>query len=183
MNSEIASWTLFRYSENMNVVLRAFKEVDAPFLLYLYGTTREDELSHTNFTAQEKDDFIRQQFNAQHDTYALCYPKARGDLIVLEQQNIGRLYVDRREQEIRVMGIALLPEWRNKGVGTQLMNELLREATEKNNPVTLHVEQNNPGAFAWYQRLGFAALWSNETHVFMIYPEGATAPAQPVCSV
>jgi ribosomal protein S18 acetylase RimI-like enzyme len=158
----------------MKFELRAITREDMPFLLHLYGTTREEELALTNFSDQEKDVFILQQFEAQHTTYTVRYPRARFDLIVKNGLPIGRLYVDRREKEIRIMDVALLPEWRGQGIGSFLMGKLLDEGRAAGLPVCLHVEQNNPRAFAWYQRLGFAPVSNNDTHVFMAWSEGLT---------
>lgn len=163
----------------MKLHLRAITRDDMPFLLHLYGTTRQDELALTAFSDEEKDAFIRQQFHAQHTTYTTRCPHARYDVIVQEQRSIGRLYVDRREQEIRVMDVALLPAWRGQGIGTDLMRKLQEEARASGRAVSLHVERNNPRAFAWYRRLGFEPVWQNETHTFMVWPKG-TPPPPPV---
>ena len=160
----------------MHIDLRAITAEDMPFLLHLYGTTREDELALTDFSNTEKDSFVSQQFQAQHATYTTRCPRARFDIILVEKQPVGRLYVDRREQEIRIMDVALLPGWRRRGIGSMLMSQLLDESRLSGRPLSLHVERNNPRAFAWYQRLGFAPVFQSETHMFMVWPEGARVP-------
>ena len=67
---------------------------------------------------------------------------------------VGRLYVARQQNEIRIVDIALLPEHRNSGIGTTLLNELLVEADGANKRVCIHVERFNP-AMRLYERLGF----------------------------
>ena len=67
---------------------------------------------------------------------------------------IGRLYIDRSEDEIRLIDIALLPEHRGKGIGGSLMRQTLDEARLAGKPVRIHVEHNNP-ARRLYDRLGF----------------------------
>ena len=67
---------------------------------------------------------------------------------------IGRLYLDRRKDEIWVVDIALLPEHRGRGIGDALMRQVIAEADEKALPVRIHVEHVNP-AQRWYERLGF----------------------------
>ncbi|HVX29235.1 MAG TPA: GNAT family N-acetyltransferase, partial [Nitrolancea sp.] len=68
----------------------------------------------------------------------------------------GRLYVARWANEIRIVDIALVPRFRNRGIGTQLIGEVLAEGRESGKPVTIHVETFNP-ALRLYQRLGFRA--------------------------
>ena len=66
-------------------------------------------------------------------------------------QHVG---VDRGPVEIRILDIALLPEYRGRGIGTAMLEELLTEARESGVPVRMHVERSNP-AQSLYTRLGF----------------------------
>ena len=70
---------------------------------------------------------------------------------------IGRIYLDRREEELRLIDIALVPEARGRGIGTALLGELLEESRQASLPTRIHVEKNNP-AMSLYLRLGFAAI-------------------------
>ena len=160
----------------MQIDLRPITPEDQPFLRALYGTTREEELSHTTLSELEKEQFIQQQFNAQHQSYTLNYPNANFDLILQNGQVIGRLYVDRRPTEIRVMDVALLPASRNQGIGTRLMKNLQAEGKASHRPLSLHVERNNPRAYDWYERLGFRTTFATDIHLFMVWPEGANVP-------
>jgi ribosomal protein S18 acetylase RimI-like enzyme len=51
--------------------------------------------------------------------------------------------------------LALLPEFRDTGIGTQILRNVLSEATTLGKPVRIHVERFNP-AQSLYRRLGFA---------------------------
>ena len=108
------------------------------------------------WSAEQKAAFLAMQFEAQHRFYTSRFSEARFQVIDLEGERAGRLYVDRRIDEIRVIDIALLPEHRGRGLGTSLLREVLREAVEAGLAVTLHVEPDNP-AVRLYQRLGFQA--------------------------
>ena len=67
---------------------------------------------------------------------------------------IGRLYVDRRPTEIRIVDISLLPQFRGAGIGSGLLDDLMREAAASDRRLTIHVEINNR-AGTLYTRLGF----------------------------
>ncbi len=68
---------------------------------------------------------------------------------------VGRLVSDdARDDLILLMDIALLPEYRGRGIGTAILHELLQAADRAGKTVMLHVEPNNP-ALRLYQRLGF----------------------------
>ena len=137
--------------------LRPETEQDQEFLYRLYASTRADEMAIVDWSDEQKESFLRMQFNAQHSYYLDNYPSARFDIVEQQDEPIGRLYVDRSDDEIRVIDIALLPKHRGRGLGSRLMRALLDEAAEVGKPVSIHVERFNP-AMRLYQRLGFAPI-------------------------
>jgi ribosomal protein S18 acetylase RimI-like enzyme len=139
------------------VVYRPKTEADRPFLLYVYATTREDEMAMVQWTAEQKAEFIRMQFNAQYAHYEEFYPEASFLVIERDGRPIGRIYIDRGPEEICLVDIALLPEARGAGLGTLLVQEILAEGQAEGKAVSIYVERHNP-ALRMYQRLGFEAL-------------------------
>lgn len=146
--------------------LRACTEADLPFLYRVYASTRLEEVAQTGWSDGQATAFLTMQFEAQHAHYQSHYPNARYDLILLKKKPIGRFYVDRGAKDILVIDIALLPEYRNLGVGGYLMRELLREAKTKAQPVLIHVERFNP-ALRFYDRLGFQVLEDKGVYLFL----------------
>ena len=110
-----------------------------------------------DWTGEQKDAFLTQQFNAQHDFYHEQFPVA--DYLVVEQEEtaIGRIYLDRGAEVLRLIDIALIPEARNQGLGQDLLLDLLDEAQAARLPIRIHVEQYNP-AMRLYLRLGFVPI-------------------------
>ena len=128
------------------------------FLLRLYATTRAEEMAMvTDWTDEQKEWFIRMQFQAQHAWYQEHYGDAQFDLIVIDDAPAGRLYVHRREKEIRLVDISLAPGLRGRGIGAALLRELMDEAEAAGKPLTIHVEKYNP-AMRLYLRLGFKSI-------------------------
>lgn len=148
---------------------RPITEEDMPFLHRLYGTTRESELNRTAWSPEEKRAFIEMQFNAQHRHYQEHFGDARFDLILDDDEPIGRLYVDCRPDEIRIIDIALLPEFCGRGIGGRLIKQLIDEAGERQLPVRIHVEQFNP-ALRLYERLGFHKVHDEGVYFLMEWP-------------
>lgn len=142
------------------LTLRPIIQADRQVLWQIYASTRAAELAQTDWSAEQKNSFIEQQFTAQHLYYTQHYNPARFCVIELNSQVIGRLYVDEWAEEIRIVDLALLPEFRNHGYGTQLLKAVLAEGQAKHKPVSIHVEQFNP-AQNLYARLGFRPV---ETH-------------------
>jgi ribosomal protein S18 acetylase RimI-like enzyme len=136
--------------------LRPVRESDQAHLYRVYASTREEELAVVDWDDGERDAFLRQQFAAQDAQYR-TYPHASLDIIEVDDQPAGRLYVARWAEEIRIIDIALLPAYRNRGIGTALLRELLDEAAASGRRLTVHVEKFNP-ARALYERLGFGEV-------------------------
>lgn len=148
------------------ISLRPIRPEDRAFLARLYATTREAELAQVPWTEPQKAAFLRMQFEAQDRFYRETFPAARFDVIESGSEPIGRLYVDSRQDEIRLIDIALLPEHRGTGLGTALLQQLMDEARAASLPLTLHVEQSNPARHL-YERLGFVAQAQDGMHVAM----------------
>lgn len=157
-----------------SVTLRPIRPDDEAFLLNVYTSTRLDELAPLGWSADQIAAFLTQQFTAQHTYYLAQYPDADLQLILLDGQPIGRLYVARLEDELRVIDIALLPAYRNAGIGSRMLGELLAEALAAGKPTRIHVEKFNP-ALHLYERLGFSPIADHGVYWFMEWsPNGAT---------
>jgi ribosomal protein S18 acetylase RimI-like enzyme len=139
---------------------------DEQFLYRLYASTREDELAVVPWSESEKETFLTTQFNAQHTFYHQQFNEA--EFLIIEQDNepIGRLYLDRRDDEIRIVDIALLPSHRNRGIGTKYLESILEEGQGAGLPVRIHVERNNT-ALRLYERLGFQKVTENGVYFLM----------------
>jgi ribosomal protein S18 acetylase RimI-like enzyme len=137
-----------------SVALRPSRPEDRELLLRVYASTRTQELAQVPWTEEQKHAFLAMQFDAQDKYYRENYTTAEFLVIEDEGRAAGRLYVDRWTDEIRLMDIALLPEHRGKGLGTQLLRDLQVEAKAAGKPLRIHVERMNP-ALGLYQRLGF----------------------------
>jgi ribosomal protein S18 acetylase RimI-like enzyme len=137
--------------------LRPATAADRPLLCAIYASTRADELALVAWDEAVKQAFVAQQFAAQDAHYRAHYPGATFDVIEVDGSVAGRLYVHRGAADIRIMDIALLPEFRGRGIGTQLLRGLLAEGAESGRTVSIHVEHGNP-ARRLYERLGFAPV-------------------------
>src|SRR5438067_2230566 len=139
------------------ITLRPTRVEDEAFLYAVYAGTRTDELALLNWDQAQKDAFLTMQFTAQHRHYHTYYADADFHLVLLSGRPVGRLYVARRADEILLVDIALLPDYRDAGIGTFLLTDLLGEAEQSGNPVRLHVEPWNR-ARRLYERLGFSRI-------------------------
>jgi ribosomal protein S18 acetylase RimI-like enzyme len=154
------------------VSLRPATAADRDFLLGVYASTREPELAQVPFSAAEKAAFLEQQFTAQSLHYERHYTDTSFDLVLIDGEPAGRLIVGRWPTEVRVVDIALLPEFRGRGAGELLMRRVIAEAEEGGVKASIHVERENP-ALRFYQRLGFVTVEEKGVHLLMERPPGA----------
>lgn len=153
----------------MTISLRpALPGDDDEFLFSVYASTRAEEMERVDWHTTQKQEFMRMQFRAQDHAYKdkENYPGAEFEVILLDGRAIGRLYVHRIRDEIQIMDISLLPQYRGQGIGTRLLNGILEEGTESNCPVSLYVERFNP-AMHLYERLGFCQVSEQGVYLFM----------------
>jgi ribosomal protein S18 acetylase RimI-like enzyme len=147
---QIYNEPLMSKPEKLNVSLRDVTPDDQQFLFEVYTRTRIDELQGTDWTDDQKLAFIRMQFLVRERSQ----PRVDDRIILLNGQPIGRMMVDRSEAAIVLRDIAVLTEYRNAGVGSRLIQDLLDEAAAAGKPVQLHVVASSP-AVRLYERLGF----------------------------
>jgi GNAT superfamily N-acetyltransferase len=144
-------------ADRRSVTLRPERDDDRELLCELYGSTRADELAQVPWSDEEKQRFVRFQFEAQRRFYREHYAGATFEIIEVDGAPAGRLYVAEWSREIRLMDVALLPAYRGRGIGTTLLHDLQARAGAAGKPLSVHVERFNP-ALRLYQRLGFRAI-------------------------
>ena len=137
-------------NEQTDLSLRDATPDDNAFLLDVYASTRLDELAGIDWDDNQKRAFIQMQFLARER----IYPQDGNKIILLNGNPVGRIMVDRNETGILLRDIALLTEYRNAGIGSRLIQELMEEAAAAGKPIELHVISTSP-AVRLYERLGF----------------------------
>jgi ribosomal protein S18 acetylase RimI-like enzyme len=151
------------------ITLHPALEEDEEFLLEVYAGTRSEEMAQTGWDDAQQRAFLKLQFVAQQQHYRSHYPQGEHKLILLNEKPIGRLYVARSLEEIRILDIALLAEHRNKGIGTRVIKDLMDESAKTGKPVRIYVENFNR-ALRFFKRLGFLSVEEKGFHYLMQWP-------------
>ena len=146
----------------VNVSLRQATPDDEGFLLDLYGSTRDEELTGLDWDDNQKQAFIKMQFLVRERSY----PRGDDQIILLDERPIGRMLVNRSDSAILLTDIALLTEYRNTGIGTGLIQDLMKEAADSAKPLHLHVLEMS-AAVRLYERLGFSRLGTDAAYLEM----------------
>lgn len=148
------------------VTLRPVATEDEPFLLRVYASTRAEELELFPWSEEQKEEFVCSQHRAQQAHYDSHHPDASFQVVLLDGSPAGRLYVQRTEDGIHLIDMALLPEHRGTGIGAALLEDLIAEADERGVKLSAHVERHNR-ALSLYGRLGFRQIADREVYLLV----------------
>lgn len=150
----------------MNITRRPVRPEDQEFQFRLYASTRQAEIAAFGWNSAQQEAFLRMQFMAQQNWYRTAYPQATWEIIELERTPVGRMIVLRGGESTTLVDIALLGEYRGRGIGGGLLRELLEQGREAKVPVRLQVLKTNPAA-RLYLRLGFITTREDEMYLQM----------------
>lgn len=154
--------------------LRPAKADDTEFLYQLYSTTRIDELDAAGFLEEQREPFLRMQFEAQKFHYEKFYPNAEQRIVTAGSRAVGRDYVNRDQTAILLVDLALLPEFCNLGIGTKLLEKLCQESACAGLPLRLYAVKFNNRALSLYERLGFKTI--DDTGIYLLLERRAAEP-------
>ena len=149
------------------ITVRLARDGDTEFLFQVYASTRSEELVLTGWTDEEKRAFLVMQFNAQLRDYLARFPRSEQLVVLADGTPAGRLWVNGSKDEIRLLDIALLPGYRNTGIGTLLLKHLQKEARVTGKPLRHSVHKDNLDALRFYERLGFKVVEDFGIHTLM----------------
>jgi GNAT superfamily N-acetyltransferase len=153
------SWSeTFQLPTGGTVEVRPVSPTDDDFLVSVYASTRADELAQAEWEEGQKEMFVRWQFDLQRREYNARFPDAAYSVILVDQQPAGRIWVGEDQDQIRLLDIALLPDFQNRGVGTVLLQRLINYAAQDGKVLRHMVFVLNNNAERFYERLGFKLI-------------------------
>lgn len=148
------------------IELRPACMADQAFLMRLYASTRNEEVRLHGCDAVTEAMLTELQFKAQQTHFQLDYPDAEVTIIAERERPIGRLYVHYSVEEMRLVNVSLLPDYRGRGIGKGLLRGLQAHSQRLMLPLRLSVALDNP-AQKLFQRCGFAMQAEEGTHAQM----------------
>jgi GNAT superfamily N-acetyltransferase len=140
------------------LTLRPVAADDEEFLLSVYAGTRADELGQVEWEAGQQHAFVKWQFDLQRREYDARFPDAEYYLILIDDDPAGRIWIGRDSEQIRLLDIALINQFQNRGVGTVLLRRLIDESKRAGKPLRHMVFVLNNDAHRFYERLGFRII-------------------------
>lgn len=96
----------------------------------------------------------------------VLYQFEKADIILLDNQPIGLLKVDRTFTNIEVLQLQIDPSQQGKGLGKKILSDILEEASLAGKTVSLSVLKTNRAQHL-YTSLGFKITGEDEYSYFM----------------
>lgn len=88
--------------------------------------------------------------------------------IAVKSLTAGYVYYKEEDSKIVVDVFTLLPEYRNNGLGSLILQDFIKKADELNKPIFLDTFKSNP-AKKFYERNGFVVVDENYSHYILRY--------------
>jgi len=142
--------------------LRPERADDEPFLFSLFCAVRDAEFAL--LPQSQREPLLRMQYQAQGRAYAERFPRAEHFIVEFDGQPAARLLLNREDDELRVVDIAVVPELRGHGIASTVLRSLISEAEGAGIAVRLSVWHDNP-ALGLYRRLGFVVRSESATYL------------------
>ena len=138
--------------------LRNVAPQDDEFLLSVYFSTRAEELAQAEWQEGQEEAFVKWQFEMQRREYDARFPDAEYYVILIDDVPAGRMWIGADSEQIRLLDIAILPAFQNRGAGTILIRRLIDVAAATKKSLRHMVFVLNNDAHRFYERLGFVVI-------------------------
>lgn len=153
--------------DEQEINLRPVGPDDDDFLLEVYAGTRAGERAFVDWSDEQWDAFVRMQYTAQRTDYEARLPDSEHSVVIEGGRPVGRIWVHRTDEKIKLVDIAIHPAHQRRGIGTLLIRRLIDEARLASKSLTHMVHQFNGDAIRFYERLGFSITDRTPTHFIM----------------
>jgi ribosomal protein S18 acetylase RimI-like enzyme len=150
---------------SVEISLRPARQEDEAFLFALFCTSPE----YAYLPAEMRDQLLRMQYSAQRSAYGQEFPGSGYEVVLQDEERVGRFWVAGRDEDFYLVDVALLPEYRGKGIGSALINELQKHARNAGKAVRCSVSRFNSGSLRFHQRHGFVVDSEDEMNFSLVW--------------
>ena len=104
----------------------------------------------------------------QQEYFARKFDPENRQIIRIDDQDAGVIMIERRDEELFIGLIEILPKFQGHGIGSTLIRHVIQTAHADGLPVTLQVLKTNTPARRLYERLGFVITQEEKYRFQMI---------------
>jgi ribosomal protein S18 acetylase RimI-like enzyme len=152
----------------MDISLRKQVDTDLIFIKRLFDEVKSYELNAGQWQDELRKQILDMQFSAHELHFKNNLSNGEDSIILFEGNPVGRLILDRSDNDINLADIIILPEYQGKGIGKFVIEKIINESDTSGKTITLIVSKNNR-AMNLYSKLGFKISHQTETDYCMIY--------------
>jgi len=139
----------------MPTALRPARSEDFDFCARLYFSGMEDVIRHLKLDMEAQAKGLRERWDL-----------AEVQIIASDGMDVGWMQSSIRADAVFLGQIFVDAAFQRRGIGTEILNGLIGQATRMGLPVTLGVVKTNP-AWRLYDRLGFRVTHEDERKFYM----------------
>jgi GNAT superfamily N-acetyltransferase len=151
--------------------------IDEAFLFTLFESVKGPDIARMPVDDHMKLRLLQMQYTAMTQSYRKSFTTEAFNIITLDNTPIGRLIVEETNNCICIVYIALLPAWRHRGIGSQLMRALLTEAQARHLPCEATVALDNIPSLRLWVGLGFTEQSRDTANVILRWRPPLPDPA------
>jgi len=89
--------------------------------------------------------------------------------IVCNNNIIGFLETNENDRVVNITEIHLIPDFHGKGIGSKIINDIIKKARLNNKIITVGCFKKNIRATSLYLKLGFQKVKETDTHILFEY--------------
>ena len=156
-----------------HIRLRPVEPSDDALLYALFKASRP-ELGLIPLPPEQVEMIYRHQFEAQRASYRDAHPESVQSIVLSDETPVGMIWVNRTEDEHCVMDVIVAPEHRNRGIGSELVKDVISGAKAAGVPVRCSVAVMNPGSLRFHLRLGFQVVGGDDVFQQLEYDTQGT---------
>lgn len=139
------------------------------YTLHPADETDKEQIRHLSERCYR--DVVERQFGAwdveaQRPFFEQKWATLTYQKVLIDGLFAGALAIVRETDQVTLSEILIAPEFQGRGIGTEILLDVLKSSADCQMPVKLQVLHQNR-AMALYKRLGFVEMDKSETHVLM----------------
>ncbi len=134
--------------------LRPATAADDAFLYEVFTSLWTEEVSLMP-NPQLVQHFLRIQYTAQQQRFDARHPHMQRFVVMCEGEPAGRLFLDRTPSLVHVVELTLLPRFRARGLCSTLIRDVVAEAHQNGQTVSIRADRRSATGAAICERLGF----------------------------